>query len=182
MRQFAPHVLTAVWFAGGPGTDEQVRTTYAATSPEPRGRPAPSPPRVANRTDVVPDPGDKPIVRWATERPASPGRSVRWSPRGRVGGHRVSVSAAVAAPRLSRGVLPSRTLSPARARAALIPEQAIVFDQQWREVMATATETLDLTGSRSRPARHHHRSARPGRVRRARLYCGEHSDAAGRRP
>jgi hypothetical protein len=30
-------------------------------------------------------------------------------------------------------------------RAALIPEEAIEFDHQWREVMATATETLDLT-------------------------------------
>jgi hypothetical protein len=30
-------------------------------------------------------------------------------------------------------------------RAALIPEEAAEFDQQWREVMARATETLDLS-------------------------------------
>ncbi len=31
-------------------------------------------------------------------------------------------------------------------RAALIPEDIPEFDRQWRAVMATATETLDLTG------------------------------------
>jgi hypothetical protein len=30
-------------------------------------------------------------------------------------------------------------------RAALIPEEAAEFDQQWRAVMARATETLDLS-------------------------------------
>lgn len=30
-------------------------------------------------------------------------------------------------------------------RAALIPEEAAEFDQQWRAVMARATESLDLT-------------------------------------
>lgn len=30
-------------------------------------------------------------------------------------------------------------------RAALIPEEAEEFDAQWREVMAAATESLDLT-------------------------------------
>jgi hypothetical protein len=35
--------------------------------------------------------------------------------------------------------------SPAEIRAALIPEEAAEFDQQWREVMARATETLDLS-------------------------------------
>lgn len=35
--------------------------------------------------------------------------------------------------------------SPAEVRAALIPEEADEFDVQWREVMARATETLDLT-------------------------------------
>jgi hypothetical protein len=30
-------------------------------------------------------------------------------------------------------------------RAALIPEEAAEFDRQWREVMARATETLDLS-------------------------------------
>ncbi|MEO6086676.1 MAG: DUF6247 family protein [Umezawaea sp.] len=34
--------------------------------------------------------------------------------------------------------------SPAEVRAALIPEEAAEFDAAWREVMATATETLDL--------------------------------------
>jgi ribosomal protein L12E/L44/L45/RPP1/RPP2 len=34
--------------------------------------------------------------------------------------------------------------SPAQVRAALIPEETVEFDQQWREVMARATETLDL--------------------------------------
>jgi hypothetical protein len=32
-----------------------------------------------------------------------------------------------------------------QVRAALIPEEAAEFDQQWREVMARATETLDLS-------------------------------------
>ncbi|WP_092531029.1 DUF6247 family protein [Amycolatopsis arida] len=35
--------------------------------------------------------------------------------------------------------------SPAEIRAALIPEEAAEFDQQWRAVMARATETLDLS-------------------------------------
>ena len=35
--------------------------------------------------------------------------------------------------------------SPAEVRAALIAEEAAEFDQQWREVMARATETLDLS-------------------------------------
>jgi uncharacterized protein DUF6247 len=30
-------------------------------------------------------------------------------------------------------------------RAALIPEEAAEFDQQWREAMGRATETLDLS-------------------------------------
>jgi hypothetical protein len=34
--------------------------------------------------------------------------------------------------------------SPAEVRAALIPEEAAEFDQQWREVMARATESQDL--------------------------------------
>jgi hypothetical protein len=33
----------------------------------------------------------------------------------------------------------------AEVRAALIPEEAAEFDQQWRAVMARATETLDLS-------------------------------------
>ncbi len=35
--------------------------------------------------------------------------------------------------------------TPAEVRAALIPEEAAEFDQQWREIMARATETLDLS-------------------------------------
>jgi hypothetical protein len=35
--------------------------------------------------------------------------------------------------------------SPAEVRAALIPEEAAEFDQQWRQVMARATDTLDLS-------------------------------------
>jgi len=35
--------------------------------------------------------------------------------------------------------------TPAEVRAALIPEEAAEFDQQWHEVMARATETLDLS-------------------------------------
>jgi Family of unknown function (DUF6247) len=35
--------------------------------------------------------------------------------------------------------------SPAEVRAALIPEEAAEFDQQWREAMSRATETLDLS-------------------------------------
>lgn len=33
----------------------------------------------------------------------------------------------------------------AEVRAALIPEEAAEFDQRWREVMARATEALDLS-------------------------------------
>lgn len=35
--------------------------------------------------------------------------------------------------------------TPAEVRAALVPEEAAEFDQQWREVMAAATEALDLS-------------------------------------
>jgi hypothetical protein len=35
--------------------------------------------------------------------------------------------------------------SPARLRAALTPEAAGEFDDQWRDVMARATESFDLT-------------------------------------
>ena len=36
--------------------------------------------------------------------------------------------------------------SPAQVRAALIPEEAAEFEAQWREAMAAATRSLDLTG------------------------------------
>jgi Family of unknown function (DUF6247) len=35
--------------------------------------------------------------------------------------------------------------SPAEVRSALIPEEAAEFDQEWREAMGRATETLDLS-------------------------------------
>jgi len=35
--------------------------------------------------------------------------------------------------------------SRAQVRAALVPEDVAEFDRQWRAVMTTATETLDLT-------------------------------------
>jgi hypothetical protein len=48
--------------------------------------------------------------------------------------------------RSRRGSLPRGEASSLRGLSpALIPEEAIEFDQQWRAVMATATETLDLT-------------------------------------
>jgi hypothetical protein len=40
---------------------------------------------------------------------------------------------------------PFADASPARVRAALIPEEAAEFDRQWTEVMARATRDLDLT-------------------------------------
>lgn len=54
--------------------------------------------------------------------------------------------AAAAGPESGRGLPPFADASPAQVRAALIPEDAAEFDRQWRTVMATATETLDLTG------------------------------------
>jgi hypothetical protein len=41
---------------------------------------------------------------------------------------------------------PFADASPAQVRAALVPEDAVRFDRQWRAAMATATEALDLTG------------------------------------
>jgi len=40
---------------------------------------------------------------------------------------------------------PFADASPAQVRAALVPEDVVRFDQQWRDAMATATEALDLT-------------------------------------
>ena len=37
-------------------------------------------------------------------------------------------------------------MRPQLCSAALAPDDAAVFDLQWREAMATAVETLDLTG------------------------------------
>jgi hypothetical protein len=53
--------------------------------------------------------------------------------------------AATPKPSYGRGGPSFADASPAQVRAALIPEEAVEFDQQWREVMARATEILDLT-------------------------------------
>lgn len=54
-------------------------------------------------------------------------------------------AAAAPGPRHGRGGPSFSDASPAEVRAALIPEEAAEFDLQWREVMAKATETLDLS-------------------------------------
>ena len=54
-------------------------------------------------------------------------------------------AAAAPEPRHGHGGRSCADASPAEVRAALIPEEAAEFDQQWREVMARATETLDLS-------------------------------------
>ncbi len=41
---------------------------------------------------------------------------------------------------------PFADASPTQVRAALIPEDVAEFDRQWLAIIATATETLDLTG------------------------------------
>ena len=53
-------------------------------------------------------------------------------------------AAATPRPRHGRSGPSFSDATPAEVRAALIPEEAAEFDQQWREVMARATETLDL--------------------------------------
>ncbi len=61
-------------------------------------------------------------------------------------GYGVGVTAAATPePRHGRGGPSFADASPADVRAALIPEEASEFDQQWREVMRRATETLDLS-------------------------------------
>jgi uncharacterized protein DUF6247 len=54
-------------------------------------------------------------------------------------------TAATPGPRHGRSGPSFSDATPAEVRAALIPEEAAEFDQQWHEVMATATETLDLS-------------------------------------
>src|SRR5215213_2902627 len=58
----------------------------------------------------------------------------------------VSPMTTAAAPEPPSGRVPFADASPAVLRAALAPEDAAVFDLQWREAMAVAVETLDLTG------------------------------------
>jgi hypothetical protein len=41
---------------------------------------------------------------------------------------------------------PFADASPTQVRAALVPEDVVEFDRQWCEAMATATESLDLSG------------------------------------
>ncbi|MGH8575289.1 MAG: DUF6247 family protein [Gammaproteobacteria bacterium] len=53
-------------------------------------------------------------------------------------------AAAAPGPQPGRSGLPFSVATPAEVRAALIPEEATQFDQQWREVMARAIERLDL--------------------------------------
>jgi hypothetical protein len=64
-----------------------------------------------------------------------------------VGGARVIgvTAASTPGPRDGRNGASFADASPAEVRAALIPEEAEQFDRQWRQVMAEATESLDLT-------------------------------------
>ncbi|MBN9096689.1 MULTISPECIES: DUF6247 family protein [unclassified Pseudonocardia] len=55
------------------------------------------------------------------------------------------MSAAAAFDPPARAGVPFADASPAQVRAALVAEDAERFDRQWREVMARATEDLDLT-------------------------------------
>lgn len=57
-----------------------------------------------------------------------------------------AVTAAAASESAPDGGVPFADASPAVLRAALAPEDAAVFDLQWREAMAAAADTLDLTG------------------------------------
>jgi hypothetical protein len=59
--------------------------------------------------------------------------------------YRVAMTAAAARPPGGPGRPPFADASPARVRAALIPEEAAEFDRQWREAMTRATESQDLT-------------------------------------
>jgi hypothetical protein len=54
-------------------------------------------------------------------------------------------AAATPEPRRDRPGPPFADASPAEIRAALIPEEAAEFEREWREVMARAAETLDLS-------------------------------------
>jgi len=56
----------------------------------------------------------------------------------------MTTAAAAHVPEPGSGRAPFADASPARVRAALIPEDVAEFDRQWRAVMAAATESLDL--------------------------------------
>lgn len=75
-------------------------------------------------------------IRYGTELTAGSGG---------VTGYGLRMSAAAASEPRPRGRTPFADASPAQVRAALIPEDVERFDRQWREVMANATEHLDLT-------------------------------------
>jgi hypothetical protein len=55
------------------------------------------------------------------------------------------VTAAAAFPGPERRRPPFADASPAEVRAALIPEEAAEFDEQWREALDHAAKTLDLS-------------------------------------
>jgi len=57
----------------------------------------------------------------------------------------MGVSAAADAGPVEPERRPFADASPARVRAALTTEDAVAFDEQWRALMARATEQLDLT-------------------------------------
>jgi DNA-binding FadR family transcriptional regulator len=59
--------------------------------------------------------------------------------------YRGAMTAAAAYSPGGPGRPPFANASPAGVRAALIPEEAAEFDRQWREAMARATESQDLT-------------------------------------
>jgi len=56
-----------------------------------------------------------------------------------------ATAAAAAQPQPGPRRPPFVDVSPAEVHAALIPEEAAEFNRQWREVMAKATQALDLT-------------------------------------
>jgi hypothetical protein len=55
------------------------------------------------------------------------------------------IAAAAPGPRHGRSEASFSDATPAEVRAALVPEEAAEFDHQWREVMAAATDALDLS-------------------------------------
>ena len=55
------------------------------------------------------------------------------------------MSAAAAEDPTPHGAVPFADASPSEVRAALIPEDAARFEQQWREALNRAADSLDLT-------------------------------------
>jgi hypothetical protein len=54
-------------------------------------------------------------------------------------------AAAAQVPEPGQARPPFADATPAQVRAALVPEDVEAFDTQWREAMASATESLDLS-------------------------------------